>query len=224
MKKEIKLLVFDWDGTLMDSEARIVECIQRAAADLGYEVPDPDSARNIIGLGLREAVAALFPESDDELLQGMVTRYRHHFLDPQREPTDLFPAARETLDWASEEGFLLAIATGKGRGGLDAALQRTGLDGTFHASRCSDECFSKPHPQMLEQLMEVLGVGPCETLMIGDTEYDMAMARNAGVAGVAVTYGVHAAERLLAYEPVASLDCISELRCLLSGQSVRAAV
>ncbi len=211
MRKGFELLVFDWDGTLMDSEARIVDCIRQAATDLALEVPATERIRNIIGLGLKEAVGVLFPDADEVLVDDVTGRYRHHFLDENRTPSELFARAEETLCELAQRGYLLAVATGKGRRGLDRVLASTGLGELFHATRCADETFSKPHPQMLLQIMEELGVTAAQTLMIGDTEYDMQMASNAGTAALAVSYGVHAPERLLAHKPQGCLHDIGEL-------------
>jgi len=211
------LLVFDWDGTLMDSEARIVACMRAAAEDLEVEVPGHEAVREIIGLGLREAVAELFPSLDSAAVQGLADRYRLHFLDTDRAPSHLFPGAAETLRTLETQGYLLAVATGKGRRGLDMALENTGLGQVFHATRCADETFSKPHPEMLLQLMSELGVEPSATLMIGDTEYDLEMARNACVAGLAAGYGVHPPHRLARHQPLAFLGAITELPGWLAG-------
>jgi phosphoglycolate phosphatase len=211
MSKRFTLLVFDWDGTLMDSEARIVECVRASAEDLDLKVPDDDSIRNIIGLGLSEAVTTLFPGGDEQLVDDVVDRYRHHFLIKNQTPSPLFPGAEEVLQELEGRGYLLAIATGKGRAGLDRVLERTGLGDLFHTTRCADETLSKPHPEMLLQIMDELGAEGKETIMIGDTEWDMQMARNAGAERVAVSYGVHAVERLLRHEPLTCLDSIGEI-------------
>lgn len=211
MARNPELLIFDWDGTLMDSEARIVACIQAAASDLKFRVPAADNARTIIGLGLREAILKLFPELDERDAAEMAKRYRHHFLCENQTPSRLFPGAGETIRELAGRGYLLAVATGKGRRGLDLVLESTGLADYFHATRCADETFSKPHPEMLLQILEQLGVTPQSALMIGDTEYDLQMAGNAGVKGVAVSYGVHPLAKLLAYDPLVCLHDIREL-------------
>jgi phosphoglycolate phosphatase len=219
MQTDFKLLVFDWDGTLMDSEARIVACMQAAAADLGLGVPADERVRDIIGLGLREAVTALIPEADDALVQRIADRYRLHFLNQNQTPSPLFSGAAEVLHGLYDQGYLLAVATGKGRRGLDKVLAETGFDRLFHATRCADETFSKPHPEMLLQLMDELGVTAAETLMIGDTEYDLQMANNARAWGLAVSYGVHARERLLQQGPLGCLDDIRDLGAWLEPRS-----
>ena len=203
-----RLLVFDWDGTLMDSEARIVACMRAALSDVGCP-PSPDAAiRDIIGLGLAEAIAVLLPREPEGIRVRVAQCYREHFLSGEREPSPLFHGARETLHQLFDAGYLLAVATGKSRRGLERAFAATGLKDLFHASRCADEAFSKPHPEMLEQIMTELGARPAETLMIGDTEYDMQMAANAGARGLGVSYGVHAPERLLRQR---ALHCVESL-------------
>lgn len=211
MTQRLNLLVFDWDGTLMDSEARIVACIQAAIEDLGLEERDVSSISNIIGLGLHEAISTLYPGSDNSLHDAMTERYRYHFLTANPTQSELFSGAEETLRRLSEAGYMLAVATGKGRQGLDNVLEETGLGQYFLSTRCADETFSKPHPQMLEELMDELGAEPGETLMIGDTEYDMQMAVNARTHSLAVSYGVHEKERLLQHQPLHCIDDIGEL-------------
>lgn len=204
------LLVFDWDGTLMDSEARIVECMQAAMGDLQLPVLGAPLIRDIIGLGLKEAIDQLFPGQDDEFHVRLVQRYRHHWLQPG-SACELFAGAERTLRELARRGYRLGVATGKGRQGLDKVLLETGLGELFHATRCADETRSKPHPLMLEQIMAAMNVPATETLVIGDTEYDMLMARAAGADALAVGYGAHAPERLFACGALACLDRIEQL-------------
>ena len=206
-----QLIVFDWDGTLMDSEARIVSCIQAAFSDLGELPPPKEVARDVIGLGLNEAMTVLWPDGEAQQRAALVERYRHHFLGTDETDSNLFPGARWVLETLRSRGLLLAIATGKSRRGLERVLASTGLKAYFQATCCADEAPSKPHPAMLQRIMTSLAVPPENTLMIGDTEYDMQMAQNAGVAALAVSYGVHSPERLLAYQPLA---CLPELRAI----------
>lgn len=219
--QKFELVVFDWDGTLMDSVARIVACIRAAITDLGLPAREGDAIRNIIGLGLREAIDALYPGSDEALHRTLTERYRHHFLVADPTPSPLFAGAAETVQALADRGYFLAVATGKGRKGLDKVLRETGLGDYFHATRCADETFSKPHPQMLLELMDQLGVDPAATLMVGDTEYDMEMARNAGAAGLAVSYGVHTPERLRKHGSLGCLHDIAELTGWLNGQAAQ---
>lgn len=211
MKHRFRLVVFDWDGTLLNSEARIVECLRIAGEETGLP-PLPDKTlSNVIGLGLREAIMTLYPAAAAEEHVHFVDCYRHHYVYASQTPTPLFEGVRELLDDLGRRGAYLAIATGKARRGLDRALVEHGFENTFHATRCADEAFSKPHPQMLLDIMEYLGVEPEETLMIGDTEYDIVMAQSAGVATVGVSYGVHGRERLLQLKPLACVDSLTEL-------------
>jgi phosphoglycolate phosphatase len=209
MSARIKLVVFDWDGTLMDSEAQIVSCLHAALADLGEEPMADDAVRNIIGLGLREAIDTLVPGRSDDFHQAFVEAYRAHWF--TSESSMLFAGARETLEIVKQSDYLLGVATGKARRGLDRVLNDTGLATFFHATRCADEAPSKPHPQMLLDLMEVLDVLPEETIMVGDTEYDMEMATNAGVAKIAVRSGVHSGERLDRHAPLVCLDRVADM-------------
>lgn len=211
MSEALKLVVFDWDGTLMDSQGRIVACLRAAIQDLGLAPRDDEALSNIIGLGLREAIDGLYPGSDARLHKTFIDRYRHHYLGTNATPTPLFPGVDALLDDLEARGLLLAVATGKGRIGLDLVLAQSGLSGRFAYTRCADETRSKPHPQMLEDIMAFTGVSPVSAIMIGDTEYDMLMARNAATPALAVSYGVHARERLLACEPLGCVDSIAEL-------------
>jgi len=209
MFASIKLIVFDWDGTLMDSEAQIVHCLHSTIKDLGLAPMTSDTVRNVIGLGLREAVDMLVPGRDTAFQQAFVEAYRKHwFAHPH---SGLFAGVREVLDLLREEGFLLGLATGKARPGLVRVLEQTGLTDYFAATRCADETVSKPHPQMLIELMDELGVAAHETIMVGDTEYDLEMARNAGVDRVAVRSGVHSEQRLLRHDPLVCLDGVVDM-------------
>ncbi len=218
MPKRFDLLVFDWDGTLMDSAGAIVFSIQAACRDLGLPVPDEAAARHIIGLGLRDALTTLLPDLPETGYARLVERYRHYYLARDHE-IPLFQDAAQVVRALGRAGFLLAVATGKSRQGLDRALARTGLTDQFHASRCADECFSKPHPAMLKEIMDELDTPPRRTLMIGDTTHDLQMAANAGVASLAVAYGAHPRESLVAMAPVATLDSFAELRRWLESHA-----
>ncbi|WP_303785489.1 HAD-IA family hydrolase [Azovibrio restrictus] len=214
MQTHFDLIVFDWDGTLMDSAAAIVHAIQAASRDLGLPEPEEHRARHVIGLGLTDALQRAVPDLPEQEYPRMVERYRHHYLSRDHELT-LFAGVREMMDELERRGFRLAVATGKSRLGLDRALAHSGLGEYFHALRCADQCHSKPHPQMLEELMAELGVPPERTLMIGDTTHDLQMAKNAGTGGLGVSYGAHPPEALLALEPLACLDSVEELRAWL---------
>lgn len=218
MIRRFDLLVFDWDGTLMDSAAAIVSSIQAACRDLGLPVPDRATASHVIGLGLRDALTYAVPQLAVEDYGKMAERYRHHYLSQDAELA-VFAGAQEMLSGLAGAGFQLAIATGKSRVGLDRALQATGIAGLFCASRCADECFSKPHPAMLFELMAELGAAPGRTLMIGDTTHDLQMAANAGVASLGVTYGAHPKPQLAALQPLAVVDHIEDLAAWLHANA-----
>ena len=210
MPKRFDLIVFDWDGTLADSTQMIVECICLASAEAGLTVPEPAAASNIIGLGLREALAVLFGSLSESQYELLTARYRHHYFARDRE-TLLFEGAAQALAELERQGFMLAVATGKGRNGLNRSLTDSGVACHIHASRCADECFSKPHPQMLLEIMDELGVEAERTLMVGDTSYDLQMAGNAKVASLAVCYGAHPLESLLPHAPLAYFDQFTKL-------------
>ena len=223
MSNSTQLIVFDWDGTLMDSEARIVNCMQAAIEDLALAPRTRQQMTEIIGLGLAEALAILYPEGSSAEHAALTERYRYHFVEANQTPSTLFPGVQEMLAELNEQGHFLAVATGKGRRGLDRVLEETDTGHYFHTTRCADESFSKPHPQMLLEIMDHLGVEPGNTLMIGDTEYDLQMANNAGVRSLAVSYGVHDLGRLLNCRPLDCVDDVSALRNWLQTKYILAA-
>lgn len=205
-----ELIVFDWDGTLLDSAAAIVNAIQAACRDLDLPEPSDAQARHVIGLGLADAMRHAVPDLPADSYQSMVERYRFHYLASDQTLT-LFPGIPAVLQRLQAAGHTLTVATGKSRLGLNRALDHSGLRPLFQASRCADECHSKPHPQMLEELMAEFAVGPEATLMIGDTSHDLLMASNAGVDGLAVTYGAHPHQHLAEHRPLACLHTVDEL-------------
>lgn len=214
MERRFDLIVFDWDGTLLDSAAAIVRAIQAASEDLGVPVPTERQARQVIGLGLETALKQAVPELPEAAYPLMVERYRHHYLGSDHE-LKLFDGVEAMLASLRDRGHQLAIATGKSRLGLSRALQHCGLGDYFIATRCADECFSKPHPQMLHEILDALGERPENVVMIGDTSHDLNMAKNAGVAGVGVLYGAHLPEDLHACQPVACFGSIPSLSAWL---------
>lgn len=207
-----KFIVFDWDGTLMDSQAEIVHCFQNASKDLGLNMPTAEEIHRIIGIGMQEAIRELFPgvETAQEA-QKIVDAYRHYYFHPDKVPAELFDGIEAMLRELEAQGYFLGVATSKGRRGLDMALERTGFDKLFHITRCIDEAQSKPHPQMLLDSINIVGVEVSETLMVGDTEFDLLMANNAGVHGVGVNCGAHPRDRLEKCEPRVILDHTREL-------------
>jgi phosphoglycolate phosphatase len=210
MARQFDLLVFDWDGTLMDSAGVITSSIQAACRDLNLRVPSDEEARHIIGLGLTEAIAALLPEVAPADYEGVAERYRFHFLSRDAD-IPLFEGVAEAIAELHDDGFSLAVATGKSRRGLDRVLQHSGLAPFFHVTRCADECFSKPHPAMLHEIMDVMGATPARTLMIGDTTHDLQMADNAGVQSLAAAYGAHPRDNLLEHAPLVCADSFEDI-------------
>ncbi len=209
--RRFRFIVFDWDGTLVDSTSIIASSLQRACADVGEPVPCETDARYVIGLGLADALRLVAPGLPREHWQTLADRYRHHYLSRDAS-IPLFDGVRELLDELDAAGFLLGIATGKSRVGLARALDQHGLSNRFTATRCADEGFPKPHPDMLLHLMDRVGARPAETLMIGDTTHDLELAKNAGAAAIAVAYGAHDLEGLARLAPLATVHSIDELR------------
>ncbi|MBE9608556.1 HAD-IA family hydrolase [Chitinilyticum piscinae] len=205
MSKRFDLLVFDWDGTLMDSTATITYAIRQAFEDIGLPVPTEREARYVIGYGLTEAMQHLAPRADDGQIRKVVDAYRHYYLARDQQLV-LFDGVREALVQFAEAGFTLCVATGKSRAGLDRVLEATGLGAHFLATRTADEAFSKPHPAMLEYLIDFAGVEPERTLMIGDTTHDLQLAINAGTHSAALTYGAHDTDALAALQPLGIFD------------------
>lgn len=210
METRFELLVFDWDGTLHDSVGAIVTALQAACYDLGVPIPEDSHARQAIGLGLVDALRHSAPELDESRYPEMAERYKFHYLSSDQNLC-LFKGISPMIKELHSRGHTLAIATGKSRHGLDRVLELSGIKSFFSASRCADECFSKPHPQMLHELMETLVVARENTLMIGDTTHDLQMAINAEVAGLAVSYGAHSSEQLATLNPQAICNSVAQL-------------
>ena len=210
MAKRFELLVFDWDGTILDSTRAIVTSMQAACRDLGLPPPSDERARQVIGLGLAEALQVAAPDLDEASYPQMAERYRHHYLSSDQD-LSLFAGIPELLAELQAAGFCLAVATGKSRRGLNRALAHSGLGEFFTASRCADECFSKPHPQMLFELMDELLFPPEQALMIGDTTHDLELARNAGCASVGVGYGAHDTAGFAELGPLCVASSVADL-------------
>lgn len=214
----VELVVFDWDGTLLDSIATIVACARAALHDLALPAPPESTLRGTIGLGLRETVETLIPSCDETTYLAMVEAYRRHWWDTYSVRARLIEGAVPALEALAREGYLLAVATGKSRAGLDADLERTGTGSLFAATRTVSEAASKPAPQMLVDLMQELGTRPEETLMVGDTAFDLQMATSAGCPAVGVTSGGHPVEELLLLQPVTILDSVASLPSWLTNR------
>ncbi len=209
--EKYELVVFDWDGTLMDSMSKIVTCARSAFTELDFPVPEANDIRACIGLGLDEIWHRLCPNSTEATKMAFVDVYRKHWLSWSGPESRLYDGVAEVLEFLRKQDYYLAIATGKNRIGLDRDLDHTGIRHFFDASRCAGESRSKPHPEMLEYLVDYFAVDPRKTLMIGDTSYDLEMAKGAKAEALAVTYGAHEIERLAPWNPKAMVDDVKEL-------------
>ena len=216
--RRFDLVVFDWDGTLFDSTALIVQSIQAACRDLGLPVPDDERASWVIGLSLHGAMSHAVPSLAKEQIPQMVDRYRFHYLERQHALT-LFPGVLAMLHALKRRHHWLAVATGKSRAGLDDALHSVELKGVFDGTRTADETRSKPDPQMLVELMRQFGVEPQRTLMIGDTTHDLQLAANAGAPSLAVSYGAHASSEFATHSPVFTAHSVAELAAWLEAHA-----
>ncbi len=212
--RRFDLIAFDWDGTLYDSTAVIVQSIQAACRDIGAPVPDDEAASWVIGLSLRAAMEHAVPGLAPERYPQMVERYRHHYFARQHALT-LFPGALEMLHALKRRHHWIAVATGKSRAGLDEALATSELKGLFDGSRTADETRSKPDPQMLHELMRQFGTEPERTLMIGDTTHDLQLAANAGTPSIAVSYGAHPTSQFATHSPLLVAHSVAELAAWL---------
>lgn len=192
-----QLVVFDWDGTLMDSTLKIANCIRASARDIGIAPPTVERAKSIIGLGLLESMQALFPVATSAQHHQLVERYRYHFVTGDVTQQGLFDGVVDGLHTLEQNGVLLAVATGKSRVGLDRAFSVTGIQHKFVVSRCADETRSKPHPQMLDEILDFTAIDANKAIMVGDTSFDMDMAKNARIAALGVSYGAHSSKTLL---------------------------
>ena len=205
------LYIFDWDGTVIDSTAKIVRCLQMAIAEHDMPERTDEQAKSIIGLGLPEAVQDLYPTISPLQNQQLRESYSRHFIEADQTPCNFYPDVERVMQQLRSDGHSLAVATGKSRRGLDRVLVSVGMEGYFDATRCADETASKPDPLMLLQLLKQLEFTREDAVMVGDTEYDLGMANNAGMKSIAVTYGAHSKERLLKCRPERLIDSFAEL-------------
>ena len=205
-----ELVIFDWDGTLMDSTRMIARSLQQACRDIGAPVPTEEDALFVIGLNLQDTFARVAPTLDAQQQARLAERYRYHFLANEHE-APLYDGVVPMLEDLHGGGRRLAVATGKARRGLDRVLAQTGLARWFEATRCADEGFAKPHPGMLLMLLDMTGVEPSKAVMVGDTTHDLELAANAGVDAVAVTYGAHPTSLLDTRPAVARVSSVPEL-------------
>nr|WP_272911932.1 HAD-IA family hydrolase [Pseudomonas syringae] len=220
VRRDYDLLIFDWDGTLADSVGRIVLSMRTAAIETDLEVRDDTAIKGIIGLGLPEAIRTLYPQISGNQLIDFRQHYADSYMAMDNVPSPLFDGVVESIQAFREDGYRLAVATGKARRGLDRVLKANGWQDYFDATRAADETASKPDPLMLNEIMAHCGVAPQRSLMIGDASFDLLMARNAGMDSVAVGYGAQPLESLRQFEPRLAIEHFSELRTWLNGRSV----
>jgi len=218
-ERRYDLIVWDWDGTIMDSTPTIVECIQQACRDLNFPVPEDSIASYVIGLGIDDSLRRVLPDVEPVHFPKLIDRFRYHYLARDHE-LDLFHGMRELLEALRSHGFLLGVATGKPRRGLNRSLDFHQLGHLFHGTRTADESFSKPHPAMLFDLSDSLKVPVRRMLMIGDTTHDLEMADAAGVDAIAVTYGAHPENGLRAAKALICVNNVEELASWLAQNSV----
>ncbi|MGZ5012086.1 MAG: HAD family hydrolase [Methylobacter sp.] len=217
MKNRFDLIIFDWDGTLIDSIDWIVHCLQTAGKQCGCGIPEAQAAKDVIGLSIRNACAKLFPDVNDETLTQLTVCYQQTYLSRQLSREDLFPGVYEMLVELKQTGYQLAVATGKTRTGLQEALKATDTEELFCITRCSDETASKPDPLMLHQIMQHTNAANDRSLMVGDSTHDLQMAMNAQISSIAVSCGAHPQDILQQYSPLMCLQQPSELLNIIRG-------
>lgn len=212
---QVKVVIFDWDGTLVDSVEHIADSLHQAATDLGYPARERGAYRDIIGLGMVEALEALYPGISREQMNAIREGYARYFFAKVTTPQNVFAGMAEVLVDLRGAGRGCAVATGKSRRGLDGALVSSGLGPHFDLTRCADETRSKPDPAMLHDIIRHYGIQPAEAVMIGDTRYDMEMAQRIGMPAIGVEWGVHKRDVLGRYQPHAVVDSVADLREVL---------
>ncbi|MHB1230157.1 MAG: HAD family hydrolase [Halothiobacillus sp.] len=205
-----ELIIFDWDGTLVQSTGHIVRCFERAIAQQGLTPLPAHEIQGIIGLGLLEACQCLFPDLDLYQADSLAKAYREIYF-TRTERLDPYHGAEAVLSHLREAGCWLAVATGKSNRGLNEALEETGLRHYFLGTRTAEQTASKPSPKMLMELLDEFGLVPGQAWMIGDTDFDLHMAHNAGCIPIAISHGAHNYERLLAAKPAIIIDDLPSL-------------
>ena len=212
LKNQFSFIIFDWDGTLMDSTARIVSAMQATARQANLPEPSEQAVKSIIGLSMQAVMDEMFPDADKERREELFEIYRYQYVEGDTTPSPLFEGTIPLLDWLKSIDIPIAIATGKARIGLERVLKDVGLLGFFDYSICADEAHSKPHPQMVNRLLERAGKLHQETLVLGDSIHDLKMAKSAGVKAVGVTSGANSHAELDLYDPVVILERVCHLR------------
>ncbi len=212
---KIKVAIFDWDGTIVDSIEHIAGSLHQAAAELGFPTLEKAAYRNIIGLGIDEALRSLYPDAVDTEIADFRDAYRRYFFSREATPQQIFAGMHDVITDLRTDGRGRAVATGKSRRGLDTALKSSGLHTHFDITRCADETRSKPDPTMLNEILRFYDIHADEAVMIGDTTYDLEMAQRIGMPSIGVRWGVHDDTAMERYSPTAIVDSVVELRTAL---------
>ncbi|WP_375193502.1 HAD family hydrolase [Marinobacter sp.] len=211
----VRVVIFDWDGTLVDSVEHIADSLHQAATDLGYPALEREAYRDIIGLGMVEALEKLYPGISREEMNRIREGYAGYFFKKVTTPQNVFEGMADVVADLRNAGRQCSVATGKSRRGLDSALVSSGLGGHFEITRCADETRSKPDPTMLREILQFYGIEPEDAVMIGDTRYDLEMAKRIGMPSIGVEWGVHKRDVLGDYDPHAIVESVPELRKVL---------
>ncbi|MEM9102213.1 MAG: HAD-IA family hydrolase [Pseudomonadota bacterium] len=217
--KAIKAVIFDWDGTVMDSTQRIASSMQSTAKRLALPLPSTQQVRDIIGLSIDKAFMALFGRLTESELNLLRETYRIEYVENNKTPSPLFEGVEQVLEELSVN-FKLAVATGKGRQGLERVMAVSNTKHFFQVTFSADDAESKPHPDMVLKVSKALKLDPSECVMVGDTTFDMEMAKNAGMQRVGVSYGAHQSDRLAVFDPIEIIDDIRDLPGILRRQNI----
>jgi phosphoglycolate phosphatase len=213
--RSVKAAIFDWDGTVVDSVEHITDCLHHASTSIGFPALEREAYRDIIGLGLMEALRRLYPGISKDEMAAMRDAYSTHFMATSASNQRVFPGMTEILQDLHSSGRHCAVATGKSRRGLNLALTASQLEPWFHVTRCADETRSKPDPTMLMEILTHLQLEPADAIMIGDTSYDLQMAHAIGMPAIGVRWGVHSDHVMAPFKPLAIVSTVDELSELL---------
>ncbi len=202
MKKQYSLVIFDWDGTLMDSTARIISCMQQTARMADLPIPTAKAVKSTIGLSMDAVLGKIFPSSEKKYRKELTDIYREQYIELDTTPSPLFEGSLSLLNWLREKEYVVAVATGKARVGLNRALASVNMLDFFEYSICADEAMSKPHPEMVNRLLARTSIPAERSIVIGDSVHDLKMANNAGVDAIGVTSGANTLDELFVHSPL----------------------
>jgi phosphoglycolate phosphatase len=208
---EANLVIFDWDGTLVDSASHIIRSLQSAALAMGLPKSGAAQCKEVIGLGMREVVGKLYPSLEETDILRFRRCYAQAFSTDPAAGTAFFKGALAFVQCLRRNGVDVCVATGKSRVGLDEAMRFAGVGDLFGYSRCADESVSKPDPTMLYEIVDYFNVAATDAVMVGDSRYDLEMAQRAGIKSVGVSFGVHSVNDLRRYDPVIVVDSYEQM-------------